>query len=183
MALVGLSCLAAPAWGGERVEIGQRAPRFVLPVLKGKQQMRSSEVFGAMPLTMLIFWDSNCPDCLQALLRCRDFAPRADSMGVRMLSINFDQGFMAPVRAFVKEERLPFPVLWDAHQLVVRAYRAEGYSFSLFLVDRQETVRYAHYDHPPDVLAELTQQVDAVLAQIRSSADEDISSSRPTETY
>ena len=87
----------------------------------------------------------------------------ADFLGVGMLFINFDHEHMAAVRAFVKGEKLPFPVLWDLQQRVVRAYRAEAYDFSLFLVDREGIIRYLHYDHPPEVLKLLTEKVQKLL--------------------
>ena len=156
-------------WSPSRAEddglsAGQRAPRFALEALDAEEKMRSRKVFAARELTVLILWDSYCPDCLKAVVACADYATRADSLGVGMVSINFDHEGMAEVRAFVKGASLPFPVLWDSRQQVARAYRAQTYDFSLFLVDRKGVIRYVHYDHPPAVLELLTRQVDEVLA-------------------
>ena len=162
-----LGILPALAWSLAQaqetgLQPGQPAPPFTLQTLDGKQQLHSEDWFKTRPLTILILWDSYCPDCLRAVIACGTFATRADSLGADLLSINFDHEFMPGVYAFVKKEALPFPVLWDADQQVARAYRAEKYDFSLFLVDREGVFRQVHYDHPPSVPAYL----DSVLSRI-----------------
>ena len=149
---------------------GQRAPRFTLNALDSEEKMRSRRIFAARDLTVLILWDSYCPDCLKAVVECGEYAPRADSLGVGMLSINFDHEEMVKVRAFVKGESLPFPVLWDSRQRVARSYRAHTYDFSLFMVDSRGMIRYVHYDHPPEVSKLLSQQVDRILADQAAEA-------------
>ena len=152
---------------------GQRAPRFALTTLDGGEKLRSRKVFAASDLTVLILWDSYCPDCLKAVVECGAYAPRADSLGVGMVSINFDHEEMVAVRAFVKGAALPFPVLWDSRQQVARAYQAHTYDFSLFLVDGKGMIRYAHYDHPPELLELLARQVDEIrTAQAAAAAAE-----------
>lgn len=157
--------LGAPEEQGLRP--GEAAPAFVLPFLDGERKMRSEEVFPAHDLTVLILWDSHCPHCLRTLVESGAFAARADSLGVGMLSINFDQEHMSAVRAFVKGEKLPFPVLWDADGKVARQYWIATYDFSLFLIDRKGIIRYVHYDRPDNIVRLLDAEGQKVLTEDR----------------
>ena len=148
------------------LQAGVQAPRFALRPLDGEQVVRSAQLFAARPLTVLIFWDSYCRDCLRAVVQCGKFAREVDSLGVGLLSVNFDYEHMAAVRAFVKGEELPFPVLWDAERQVVLDYQAIAHDFSLLLVDRQEKVRGVHYGRPREPLELLRSEVGRVLEAI-----------------
>ncbi|MBT4500402.1 MAG: TlpA family protein disulfide reductase [Gemmatimonadetes bacterium] len=157
----------------EGLRVGVQAPSFALQDLDGKGRLKSEEAFAARPLTVVIFWDSYCPKCLRALVDYARFAEEADSLGVGMLSINFDHEHLAKVRAFVKGEKLPFPVLWDADERVVGAYLAMGHDISLFVVDNKGQVRAVRYGRPSEPLEELRAEVRSVLRSIaRERAEE-----------
>lgn len=145
------------------LKVGQVAPDFVLPTFDDSKNVRFQDVYKSKPLTILIIWDSHCPDCLRAVAKSAAFLPRADSLGVGMLSVNGDDRYMFGVRTFIKGAKLPAPVLWDERGLVARTYGAAMHSFNLFLVDGQGIIRYVHYDRPPEVLKLLDSEVKRAL--------------------
>ena len=141
------------------LKVPAEAPSFVLETMEGEEVVVSHDFFHEQKLTVLLIWNSECPECLHALLETAAYAPRADSLGATILSINFDQDHMAEVRAFIEGEELPFPVLWDPNGEVAAAYQAEDYSLSIFLVDSTLNVRYLHYDSPEDVRELLEREI------------------------
>jgi len=150
----------------EGLRVGTQAPSFALQSLNGKERVQSGKAFAAHPLTVLIFWDSYCPKCLRALVEYGRFAKEADTLGVGMLSVNFDHEHLTKVRAFVKGEKLPLPVLWDADKRAVGSYLALGHDISLFVVDSGGRVQAVHYGRPSEPLEDLRGEVRRVLWKI-----------------
>lgn len=162
--LAGPRDVSAELPGLRELRISQLAPPFALHPLGGGPAVSSRDVFAARSLTLLILWDSNCPDCMRAVADCRRIHQQSDSLGVTVLSINFDQGNLAQVRAFVKAEEIAFPVLMDPGARVAAQYGADPYSFTFLIVNAGGLIRYVCYDRPPEVL-ELIQGQLGVLAQ------------------
>jgi peroxiredoxin len=150
----------------EGLRVGMQAPSFALQSLDGKETVRSGKTFATQSLTVVIFWDSYCPKCLRALAEYGRFAGEADTLGVGMLSINFDHEHLAAVRAFVEGEKLPFPVLWDVDKRVVGSFLAMGHDISLFAVDSGGRVRAVRYGRPSEPLEELRAEVHRLLRGI-----------------
>ena len=152
----------------EGLEVSQPAPAFALRSLDGARPVASKDVFAARELALLILWDSHCPDCLKAVAQCQTFQATGDSLGISVLSINFDREHLAAIRAFVKGEGITFPVLLDHQGAVAALYGAEDYSFSFFIIDREGTIRYLYYDKPHDVIELIAWNLAALLQQGRS---------------
>ena len=127
--------------------------------------MTSKDVFSKKELTLLIFWDSYCPDCLKVVAQCQTFYEKSDSIGVSVLSINFDKENLAAVRAFIRGEGITSPVLSDSQGSVVAQYQAEDYDFSFFIIDKKGIIRYVCYDKPPDVIELITMQLKKLLKE------------------
>lgn len=148
-------------WNG--LKVPQLAPVFSLKLINRADTVISTDVFSEKELTLLIFWDSYCPDCLKVVAQCQTFHEKSDSVSV--LSINFDKENLAGVRALIKGERITFPVLSDPQGTVAAEYQAEDYDFSFFIIDKKGIIRYICYDKPPDVIELITMQLKEILKE------------------
>ncbi|MBD3185071.1 redoxin domain-containing protein [Candidatus Poribacteria bacterium] len=137
----------------ESLEILQKAPAFILKTLDGNEVVKSRDIFSEKKLTVLIFWDSYCPDCLKAVADCQKFYQysKENNLDVNVYSINFDDEKLSSVRRFVRGEGITFPILSDKRKIAVSRYKAKAYDFSFFIIDNKGTIQYINYDHPPDV--------------------------------
>jgi len=142
---------------------GTLAPRFQLQTLDGKDKIDSRGLFKKSPVTVLILWDSYCPDCLATVRACQKFAGKVESRGIQVIGINYDTENLASVRGFLKVGRIKFPNLHDPTGKTVKAYRAKAYDFSYFVIDKKGVVRFAAYDHPPEIEKELLKAVNLGL--------------------
>ena len=145
------------------LKIGQKAPTFELPSIFNDSMYASKEIFPQHELTVLILWTSYCPDCWEALKSCRNLATKVKDMDVEVLGINFDVEKLATVRGFIKGEKIDFVNLSDMQRKIARAYKAEAYDFSTFIVDRKGSIQYVSYDHPPDIDKVLLKQIENIL--------------------
>ena len=136
----------------EELKVSQIAPSFILKTLDGSKVIRSKNIFSEKKLTVLIFWDSYCPDCLKTLADCQKFYKNTETLGVGIWSINFDkEENLSKVRSFLKGEEITFPILSDSRGVTVRKYKAKAYDFSFFIIDKRRIIRHVCYDHPPNV--------------------------------
>lgn len=141
----------------------QKAPAFILKILEGDKAVRSKSIFSERELTVLIFWDSYCPDCLKAVAECQKYYQDYRDPNVGLWSVNFDKENMAKVRSFIAGEGIKFPVLSDSTGATANKYEAAAYDFSFFIIDRDGVVRYVCYDHPPDVADVIKTEVGKLL--------------------
>jgi peroxiredoxin len=141
------------------LEPGTLAPRFKLKTMDGKRTVESKTLFKEATATVLILWDSYCPDCLATVKACQKFADSVEEHGIQVIGINYDREKIASVRGFLRAGKIKFPNLHDKSGATIKAYRAQAYDFSYFLVDRKGVVRFAAYDHPPEIERELERAV------------------------
>ncbi|HID92704.1 MAG TPA: TlpA family protein disulfide reductase [bacterium (Candidatus Stahlbacteria)] len=165
-----LILINAQSVAAEGLKISQLAPHFKLKKLNGSGAVVSKDTFPCQELTVLIFWDSYCPECLDIIAECQKFYKKADSLGVAVLSINFDRENIAGVRAFVKGVGITFPVLSDSRATVAALYQADPYDFSFFIIDKKGIIRYVCYeipldiyDHPSHIVKFMMDQVEKLL--------------------
>jgi len=145
------------------LKIGQKAPNFELPTIFGDSTYTSRDLFSQDTLTVLILWTSYCQDCWKALKSCHDLSEKVMDRGVRVIGINFDTERLATARGFIKGEKIDFVNLSDFHGSAVRAYRAESYDFSTFIVDKNGILKYVSYDHPPDIDRVILKKIEEML--------------------
>jgi peroxiredoxin len=168
LGLVLVSALILAPWPSpaeEGLKPGVLAPRFHLGTLDGKREVDSRDLFKESRATVLVLWDSYCPDCLATVKACQKFADRVEKMGVRVVGINYDSENLAAVRGFLKAGKIHFPNLQDRSGDVVKAYRAQAYDFSFFVVDAEGRVRSVTYDHPPEIEKEMEKAVNQGLGK------------------
>ena len=155
--------VVGPLNAEEGLKVSQRAPAFILKTLDGDKVIRSKNVFSEKELTVLIFWDSYCPECLKAVANCQKFHQNPGKLDVSVWSINFDKENLSKVRSFVKGEGITFPILSDPLGVTAGKYKAKAYDFSFFIIDKGGIVRYICYDHPPNVADVIKEKVEGLL--------------------
>jgi len=145
----------------------QRTPAFILKTLDGSKVVKSRDIFSEKKLTVLIFWDSYCPDCLEAVADCQGFYQYSQEkkLDVSVWSINFDDEKLSTARRFVKGEGITFPILSDIRGVAVSRYKAKAYDFSFFIVDNKGIIQYICYDHPPNVADVIKEVVEKLLKE------------------
>jgi len=149
----------------EGLKVSQKAPAFILKTLDGSKVVRSKNIFSEKELTVLIFWNSYCPECLKAVADCQKFYQNAEKLDVGVWSINFDKENISKLRSFVKGEKITFPILSDSLGVTVRKYKAKAYDFSFFIIDKKRIIRYVCYDHPPKVADVIKKEVERLLKE------------------
>jgi len=127
------------------IEIGQEAPDFRLPADDGSEfvlsQQRGSRI-------LLVFYPGDdTPVCTRQLCEYRDGIETFSGLGVEVVGISSNG--LASHRKFREKYDLPFRLLSDHELSVAALYGCKGMlgmKRSVFLVDEQGVVRYAHIE-------------------------------------
>jgi peroxiredoxin len=159
-----LGCASGKS-GIDRIQAGDQAPSFLLGNVFGGDRVDSRMLFENHPVTVVVLWSMACPTCREALADIQQVYEQYSAKAVGFVGINFDIENMQGVRAFLKGEGIEFPMLWDRGMRVTRDYKALDYTFSLFVVKRDLTVIMAQYDHPPDLVEDLTETLDDIVSR------------------
>ena len=112
---------------------GSLAPDFTLPDLDGKN-VTLSKFRGKVVL--LNFWNTWCGPCRAEMPSLNNLYLELKDKGLVVLSISIDTS-EEPVRAFISERKLVFPVLMDKKQKV---YSKKYFLYGLpvtFLIDKK----------------------------------------------
>jgi peroxiredoxin len=151
MAMAGLTCSQSAKTSADRLNVGDEAPLFSLPMLEGSEEVVMAKVIYNAWATVLVFWSMTCPSCREALLECQQVYGEFEQLSTAFYGINYDTQNTQAVRAFLKGEAVTIPHLWDRGQRTTKNYKALDYTFSVFVIDREGKVVLAQYDHPPDL--------------------------------
>lgn len=124
--------------------MGDRAPDFVLAGTGGRDYTLSDE--RGEPVVLVFYPGDNTPVCTRQLVSySADLADFTD-LGARLLALSPQD--VATHEAFAAEHHLGFPLLADTHKAVAGAYGVLGplgfYRRSVFVIDAEGVVRYAH---------------------------------------
>ena len=120
------------------ITVGDRAPEFQLPALEGTP-VNLSDYRGKV--VMVHFWATWCPPCVEEMPELESLYRTFKGKGLEILAISADKGDGSTVSAFMKRNKLTFPVLLDPQALVARSYG----TFKLpetYIVDRQGVIAY-----------------------------------------
>ena len=156
-----------------KLEIGQRAPDFVLPGVDGKDHALAK--FKGKRVVVVVFTCNHCP-YVQAyeerlLSLQRMFAPR----GVQFIAINANDSGGYPEDGFdnmvkrATRRSYNFPYLRDETQRIAQAYGAR-YTPEAFVLNSRFRVRYIgriddNWQHPAKIKShDLRSAIEAVLA-------------------
>lgn len=111
---------------------GKKAPDFEATTLDGRK-LRLSDLKGKVVL--LNFWATWCPPCREEMPIFIRVYKKYKNKGFEIVAVSTDSG-QGVVRKFIKEFRIPFPVVLDAKGELTRMYRVQGLPTS-FLIDRE----------------------------------------------
>jgi thiol-disulfide isomerase/thioredoxin len=125
--------------------------RFELPDLNGKT-VSLDDVKGK--LIIVDVWGTWCPPCRKELPHLKKLLESYREKGVAIIGINYERGESADaketVKAFVKEQGIPYTCLIGDDKTREQIPRFEGYPTTLFL-DRSGTVRVKAVGYHPYV--------------------------------
>lgn len=142
------------------VDVGARAPDFVLRSLDGKN-LRLSEF--RSEVVVLNFWSSWCGKCRQAIPSLDDLYQQHRDTGLNVLAVGVE-GLVDKSSEFVAELDIHFPILLDKHQQVSRLYDLKRLPLTL-VIDRAGNVRYVHKGFTADSGAQIASEVAKLLAE------------------
>ncbi len=144
-----------------------KAPDFTLPYIKGKGNITLSKVLPQAELTVLLFFNSECEECMEAIATLSDLPAEIDKQKIsaQVIGVNFDVESLGRIRSFIRGEEISFPVLSDAFEKTAYQYECAEYSFSYYIVDKSGKIRDSHLDKRPQIRAYLIDR----LKQISSS--------------
>jgi peroxiredoxin len=136
------------------VEVGERAPEFVLPDQHG-QRVRLSSFSDRRDVILVFYPYSFTGVCGGELLALNEQLSQLQNDRVQLLAVSVDSMFSQ--RAFAEQQGLGFPLLADfwPHGEVARAYGVfdEKVGAALrgtFVIDKQGVVRWAVLNAIPD---------------------------------
>ncbi|HUV36277.1 MAG TPA: TlpA disulfide reductase family protein [Patescibacteria group bacterium] len=129
--LVLLWCISPAAAAGTA---GEKAPGFDLPFLTGDGFRGSGELFRTHRSVFLVFWESHCPRCVEALAGCEEFHLEYGGEDIAVVGLNGDEENTLRVRGLLSAGAITFTQLWDRGGEVARAYGVPLDVFTICLV-------------------------------------------------
>ena len=149
------------------VSVGDVAPDFTLPATGGETVTLSA--LRGQPVVLVFYPGDNTPVCTTQLNSYNDDLDDFADVGARILGISPQD--VASHEAFAAKHGFSFPLLADEGKVVGEAYGVLGpvgfYRRSVFVVDRDGVVRYAHR-----AMAGLTyRRTDELVAAVAAAND------------
>ncbi len=123
----------------QKVEVGKKAPDFVLSDLDGeKHQLSDYEGEGVL----LNFWATWCKPCEKEMPFLNNQYQAYKDQGVHVIAVNVGESNVA-VSDFSKRYDLQFPIVTDKDSQVMTAYGVDPLPIT-FLIDKQGNVVEIH---------------------------------------
>ena len=127
----------------EEIEVGvniwNKAPNFTLTDIEGNA-IQLTDFQGKKIL--LNFWTSWCRYCKAEMTELIEFYRVKEDSELVVLSINVssEERKIEDAHQFVKENNLPFPVVFDEDGAITELYRVQGYPTNIF-IDQSGIIR------------------------------------------
>ena len=139
-ALLGALLLLSPALPAAAAGVGERAPDFKAPALKGPKPLSLADYRGKV--VYLDFWASWCAPCALALPVVDSFRKEFGADEFAVLAVNVDSD---PKKALIFLERRPvgYPSVSDPEGKLPKQFGVETMPTS-FLIDRKGVIRAVH---------------------------------------
>lgn len=113
----------------------ESAPSFDLPLVTGEGPGDSGAIFSMRSYTFLVFWESGCPRCMEALAECESFHWEYSGVDVNVVGINTDESGILEISGLVESSAVTFTQLWDRGGSVAGRYGVPRSAFAVYLVD------------------------------------------------
>jgi thiol-disulfide isomerase/thioredoxin len=137
-----------------------RSPDFILKSLDGKE-VKLSGLKGKVVL--LDFWAVWCPPCRMSIPHLVELSDKFKGKGVVILGINLDSN-PKNVPAFVKQYKMPYPVLLGGNSPVQEQYGIDSIP-SFILLDKSLRVADANRGFAPELAAVWEEQINILLKE------------------
>lgn len=118
--------------------IGNKAPEFTLPDLRGKARSLTTEV-KASKVTLVNFWATWCPPCRGEIPELEAFYDEYVKKGVQVLAVDLQEQ-KKDVQTFVASHGMSFPILLDGSGKVADKYGISGIP-TTYIIDAHGVVR------------------------------------------
>ena len=146
-----LFVLCMPARAASPVEAGSAAPSFELPRMDGEGIVDSDDLFSGHTYTFLVFWESGCSHCAEALIRCESFYKAYGGDDIAVVGINSNEEDILVSRGILTGNGITFLQLWDDSGWAADRYEVPFATFTIYLVDGAGTVLTRSFDPVGDM--------------------------------
>ena len=135
----------SPGWS---VEVGEPLPDFAIQTFDGSRLSRAT--LEGKP-SLLIFWNTWCPYCMEELPKINRVAEKFGPGGLAVLAINTGiNDNEGKARAYWEKSRYVFPTGFDHNFEITTVFGVRGVP-TIFLVDSKGVVRYKQAVLPGDM--------------------------------
>lgn len=146
------------------IGVGDRAPDFTLPGTGGREYSLSE--YAGQPVVLVFYPGDDTPVCTKQLNSYNDGLAEFEDVGAQVLAISAQD--VSSHDAFSGKHGFNFPLLADTEKKVAALYGTLGpIGFprrSVFVIDAQGVVRYAHRAIAGLTYRPVSELVDAVKA-------------------
>ena len=130
------------SFAGDKKSSSKKVPNFKLKDLKGKTYQLYDNL-GKGPI-VINFWATWCVPCVEEIKKMKKYYKEFSEKGVQFLAISVDDPkTVSRVRSFVKSHRLPFQILLDTNNDVLRKLQGTVPPYTLVL-DKEGKIVYTH---------------------------------------
>jgi peroxiredoxin len=155
-----------------QIKVGDKAPDFTLPDTNLKP--RSLKEFLGKKMVLAFFVGAFTSVCTKEMCAFRDSMARLIDLKAQVIGISVNDPFSN--KEFAEKNRLTFPILSDYNRQVIKTYGIEMLNFaglygytvaerSIFIVDKNGTVRYVWMSEDPTVEPDYA-EIEKALEQI-----------------
>ncbi|MDA8432456.1 MAG: TlpA disulfide reductase family protein [Nitrospiraceae bacterium] len=130
---------------GQAQEVGDKAPGFRGVTVQGKELSYDRDFRGKKPV-YLIFWTTWCPHCKEEFPLVEDLYERYGS-SVEFIGINL--GIKKDLAQFVKNKKIPFPVVYDAGNKIADSFHAQVQTN--IVIDKSGTIIFKSRDFQEEI--------------------------------
>jgi peroxiredoxin len=141
------------------LEVGDRAPAFKAPALRGGGMVELSQYRGK--IIYLDFWASWCAPCLTAIPEVEEMRGEFPSEDFQIIAVNLDQKAKKAIR-FLSKNPVGYPSASDPDGRLPSKYGVDTMPTS-YLIDRDGVIRYVHRGFQRGDGSKLRHEIDALL--------------------
>lgn len=139
---------------------GIEAPTFTLDLMDGGKVNLADH--RGKDIVILDFWATHCPPCRTAMPIVTGVATKLKDKGVVLYAVNSSETEVK-IKPFLKQMKLDTTIALDTGGQVARQYKVSGIP-TMVIIDKEGTIQAVHVGLSPNLEAELTEKLDALLA-------------------
>lgn len=129
----------------EGFSIGDKAADFTLKDAGGAE-VKLSEVVKNNKSTLLVFWATWCPYCVNEIPQLKQLNTVYGNKGLKILAIDIGESG-EKVKSFAKKEGIEYTILLDSNNAVANQYGVGGIPTNI-LIDNNGVIKHKGV-HPP----------------------------------